>query len=262
MTRTQRAPATARSHTAAPPPLLTHCPHCGQPVDVQPILEAVLNRSEAVERDQPWFPWRELLVNFSSRVLPAGLGARSDQERRAQPGVVLSRPRVVGLLLATLVAGLIVAILWGAWLPGIEASRVAPAPTPDATSPVQADSAAAIIETLSGYNRAETEAAALLTIEPLLPYLDPTSPFAERRARQLAERRARAMPHHSVLVRWAVGAIDVRGTTATVVTQETWSNQEAGAAAAEQATVRVTYTLRQDQVTGRWLIVASEQMEL
>jgi hypothetical protein len=37
---------------------------------------------------------------------------------------------------------------------------------------------------------------------------------------------------------------------------------EVGAVAAEQATVRVTYTLRQDQETGRWLIVESEQMAL
>lgn len=120
----------------------------------------------------------------------------------------------------------------------------------------------AIIEVLSGYNRAETEAAALLTIEPLLPFIDPTSPFAQQRAAYLAERRQQSAPHRTMLVRWAIGTITVSATTATAVTQETWSNQEAGAVAAEQATVRVTYTLRKDTPTGRWLIVETSQLQL
>jgi len=52
------------------------------------------------------------------------------------------------------------------------------------------------------------------------------------------------------------------GDSATAVTQETWSNQEAGATAPEQATVRVTYTLLLDAAAGRWLIVESGQMLL
>lgn len=73
-------------------------------------------------------------------------------------------------------------------------------------------------------------------------------------------KRRRNAPHRSILVRWAVGQITIVGTTATVVTQETWSNQEVGAVAPEQATVRVTYTLRWDAPARRWLIVESEQM--
>jgi hypothetical protein len=38
-------------------------------------------------------------------------------------------------------------------------------------------------------------------------------------------------PPRSILVRWGIGAITVNGDTATAVTQETWSNQEAGAVA-------------------------------
>ncbi len=60
----------------------------------------------------------------------------------------------------------------------------------------------------------------------------------------------------------AIGQLSVAGTTATVVTQETWSKQEAGAVAPEQATVRVTYTLRWEPAAGRWLIVESEQMPI
>jgi hypothetical protein len=264
MRPTHRPPPTARSRTAPASslPFVTTCPHCGQSVDARPLVEAILDRIKAEELDQLVVPWRELVAAITSRVLPAGFGGNTKQEQPEGSKIALSRPQVIGLLLATLVAILIVAMLWWVWPQGGATGAVAPAPTPAIAPSAQAGHTAAIIETLSGYNRAETEAAALLTIEPLIPFIDPTSPFAERRAGQIAERRQRAMPHRSVLVRWAIGAVDVRGATATVVTQETWSNQEAGAVAAEQATVRVSYTLRQDLATGRWLIVESSQMPL
>lgn len=59
-------------------------------------------------------------------------------------------------------------------------------------------------------------------------------------------------------MRGGIGAIAINGDTATTITQETWSCQEAGAVAPEQATVRVTCTLRCD-AAGRWLIVTSER---
>ncbi|PDW05048.1 hypothetical protein CJ255_00205 [Candidatus Viridilinea mediisalina] len=136
----------------------------------------------------------------------------------------------------------------------------AQAPLAVATPPSLSADEAAILDTLTHYQRAESEAAAGLTIAPIIPYIDPNSPFAQRRLAQLAERQRRNAPHRSILVRWAVGPITIVGTSATVVTQETWSNQEAGAVAPEQATVRVTYTLRWEAAAGRWLIVASEQM--
>jgi hypothetical protein len=139
----------------------------------------------------------------------------------------------------------------------------ASAPTLVATGPVATSTNdAAIIDTLTRYNSAESEAAALLTIEPLQPFIDPTGAFAQRRAAQLAERKQRNAPHRTILLRWAIGQMSVAGTAATVTTQETWSNQEAGAVAPEQATVRVTYTLRWDAATARWLIVESAQMGL
>jgi len=58
------------------------------------------------------------------------------------------------------------------------------------------------------------------------------------------------------LLRWAVGAIeiDAAGRAATIVTQETWENQEAGAAAPQAATVRITYILRRADIHSSWLI--------
>jgi hypothetical protein len=165
----------------------------------------------------------------------------------------------VVLLLAAVVVALIV---WGR--PG--ATNASPVSVPATTAAVnRADIAAqeaAIRETLMGYNAAETEAAALLRIDPLTPYLAPEGPFAARRAAELAERQRRNAPHRSILVRWGIGAITVNGDTATAVTQETWSNQEAGTVAPEQATVRVTYTLRWDAAAGKWLIVETSQMPL
>jgi hypothetical protein len=131
----------------------------------------------------------------------------------------------------------------------------------DAVDPALAADATqqAIIATLTGYHAAETEAAARLSIAPLVPYIDPTSSFAAARAEQLAARRARQAPHQSTLVQWTIGAIKVESATATVVTQETWQNREAGAVAAQYATVQMTYTLRRDSATGSWRIVASIQ---
>jgi len=73
-------------------------------------------------------------------------------------------------------------------------------------------------------------------------------------ARHCATRSRHLSPSLAQAAVLKLGQIAVTGTTATAVTQETWSNQEADAVAAEQATVRVTYTLRWDAAAGRWLI--------
>ncbi|MBK9941555.1 MAG: hypothetical protein IPP13_08045 [Kouleothrix sp.] len=85
-----------------------------------------------------------------------------------------------------------------------------------ATARLQPPDEAAIIDTLTGYNRVGSEAAALLTLEPLRPFIEPNGDL------------------HS----------------------------EGGAVAPEQASVRVSYTLRWDEAAGRWLIVESELMNL
>ncbi|MFV9506939.1 MAG: hypothetical protein AB4911_20505 [Oscillochloridaceae bacterium umkhey_bin13] len=166
----------------------------------------------------------------------------------------------VVLLMAAVVVALIV---WGRPGAAVEPPvGSALATTSTLNSADIAAQEASIRETLMGYNAAETEAAALLRLDPLTPYLAPEGPFAARRAADLAERQRRNAPHRSILVRWGIGAITVNGNTATAVTQETWSNQEAGAVAPEQATVRVTYTLRWEAKVGRWLIVDVSQMVL
>lgn len=164
------------------------------------------------------------------------------------PGVALIMAAVIALL-----------IVWGR--PEVAAPPVSsvPDPTSPSNSAATAEQEAAIRATLTGYNAAETEAAALLRIDPLTPYLAPEGPLAARRTAELAERQRRNAPHRSILVRWGIGAIAINGDTATAITQETWSNQEAGAVAPEQATVRVIYTLRWDAAAGRWLIVTSER---
>ena len=141
-------------------------------------------------------------------------------------------------------------------------ATIVPVVSPTTQGIDHATQEAAIRDTLTRYNAAETEVAALLLIDPIRPYLAPEGAVATRRASELAERQRRNAPHRSILVRWGIGEIMVNGANATIVTQETWSNQEAGAVAPEQATVRVTYTLRWDAAAGRWLIVESEQMVL
>jgi len=243
------------------------CPHCGHPIDVVPI-NAVPPSSAPASRTTPPAvrAGRTVLAGLIHRLVPVREPAGSAIGTSPPPDQAISagsrRWMLLGVVL--LMAAVVVAlIVWGQ--PGApNASPVgsAPATTAAVNSADTAAQEAAIRETLMGYNAAETEAAALLRIDPLTPYLAPEGPFAVRRAAELAERQRRNAPHRSILVRWGIGAITVNGDTATAVTQETWSNQEAGAVAPEQATVRVTYTLRWDVAAGRWLIVETSQMPL
>lgn len=243
-----------------------NCPHCGHPIDVVPINAVPATSAPASPTTPPAVRAAPtMLAGLIHRLVPVSNPVGSAIGTSPPPDQAISvgsrRWMLLGvvLLMAAVVMALIV---WGR--PGaINASPVGsvPATTAAVKSADIAAQEAAIRETLMGYNAAETEAAALLRIDPLTPYLAPEGPFAARRASELAERQRRNALHRSILVRWGIGAITVSGDTATAVTQETWSNQEAGAVAPEQATVRVTYTLRWD-AAGRWLIVDTSQMPL
>lgn len=257
-------------------PIRVTCPHCGHPLDVVPML-ATSPAADAGPNETATSPaeriGRAARSALKRRLFPfsAAVEHPREQDGQAASGPATTSPRSWGsILLVVLGIAVIGALL--IWLgqpagasggAGSPPAAQATPPTLEATntSSLSADEAA-ILDTLTRYNSAESEAAALLTIEPLRPYMDPNGPFAQRRTTQLAERQRRNAPHRTILVRWAVGQITVTGTTATVVTQETWSNQEAGAVAPEQATVRITYTLRWEASASRWLIVESEQIPL
>jgi hypothetical protein len=243
-----------------------NCPYCGHPIDVVPINAVPASSAPASPTTPPAVrAVRTVLAGLIHRLVPvsepaAAIGTSPLPDQASSAGSRRWMLLGVVLLMAAVVVALIV---WGR--PG--ATNVSPVGSVSATTAAVnsagiAAQEAAIRETLMSYNAAETEAAALLRIDPLTPYLAPEGPFAARRTAELAERQRRNAPHRSILVRWGIGAITVNGDTATAVTQETWSNQEAGAVAPEQATVRVTYTLRWDAVAGRWLIVDTSQMPL
>jgi len=243
-----------------------NCPYCGHPIDVVPINAVPASSAPASPTTPPAVrAVRTVLAGLIHRLVPISDPAGSAIGTSPLPDQAISagsrRWMLLGLVL--LMAAVVVAlIVWGR--PG--ATNASPVSVPATTTAVNSADIAAqeasIRETLMSYNAAETGAAALLRIDPLTPYLAPEGPFAARRTAELAERQRRNAPHRSILVRWGIGAITVNGDTATAVTQETWSNQEAGAVAPEQATVRVTYTLHWDVAAGRWLIVETSQMPL
>lgn len=252
-------------------PIRVKCPHCGQPIDVVPVAaaapaEASASRPQATRSPAVRLGRLAFDVIVQRRIFPLAdtlERTRTCPENSAER--LGQRPWRMILALAAVILFIGAALVW--W--GHPTTGAAPSlPVNSASVPASTQETgvsparSAIIDTLTRYNSAETEAAALLSIEPLLPFIDPGGPFAQRQAAYLAERRRRNAPHRAILLRWAIGEIDVNGTTATAITQETWSNQEAGAVASEQATVRVTYTLRQDSATGRWLIVESSQQPL
>lgn len=247
-----------------------NCPHCGHPLDVVPINTASPPPSHRPPTaSPPVWAGRTILGGLVGRLVP--LSEPVGQALGAPPSPIdpdgstsISGRRWMLLGVVLLMAAVVVTlILWGRPEATAPAPRSnTPAMTPAANGADIATQEAAIRDTLTRYNAAETEVAALLLIDPIRPYLAPEGPFAARRAAELAERQRRNAPHRSILVRWGIGAITVNGDTATAVTQETWSNQEAGAVAPEQATVRVTYTLRWEAKVGRWLIVETSQMPL
>jgi hypothetical protein len=257
-------------------PIRVTCPHCGRPLDVVPVLAASSGSEVNPERPTPSPAGRigrAALSAVQRRLFPFSAAAEQQRQPGSQgasdiaPAAPLSwRATLLAMLGIVIIAAL---LIWFGQPGGVSRETEATPPAQAAQPTLAATNAgglsideAAILDTLTRYNSAESEAAALLTIEPLRPYMDPNGPFAQRRIAQLTERQRRNAPHRTILVRWAIGQISVAGTTATVVTQETWSNQEAGAIAPEQATVRVTYTLHWEAATGQWLIVESSQMDL
>lgn len=252
----------ADSSDAHPPAaaVRVNCPQCGHPIDIIPITAAPPAASASASAPPAIQAGRAILAAVGRWITPDGdpAGLATGAAPPADSAPVSRRWMLPGvaLIMAAVIALLIV---WGR--PEVAAPPVSsvPDPTSPSNSAATAEQEAAIRATLTGYNAAETEAAALLRIDPLTPYLAPEGPLAARRTAELAERQRRNAPHRSILVRWGIGAIAINGDTATAITQETWSNQEAGAVAPEQATVRVIYTLRWDAAAGRWLIVTSER---
>lgn len=243
------------------------CPHCGHPFVVVPSSSASPPPPRPPAPPPLIYAGRMIVTRlmFHGTPRPDAGAAPPDPPPAPAPAPPFSTGqrwlRLWVVLMLLTVGGALIMWRRPAAPPGPPQGS-APPLTVTAQWSATADPEAAIRETLIGYNAAETAAAARLRIDPLTPYLAPEGPFAARRAAELAARQRRNAPHRAILVRWGIGTISVNGDTATAITQETWSNQEAGAVAADYATVRVTYTLRWDAAAGRWLIVETSQMLL
>lgn len=266
-------PSNQQAH-AVPAKLRVLCPHCNEPIDLSNVV-APPNTSNTQNTPETTSPFlmlgRASSCIFVKHLFPVGSVFASSkvadiEDRVSWPAAIRSHWKFLIAFVAGIVMICLLLMFWGK--PQVSSSEnvampesINPASTAsaqrvdEATKPV-------ILETLAQYNRAETEAGALLTMTPLEPLLVPDGPLAERRSKQVAERQQRKAPHRTLLLRWSIGEVRVSGDTAKVITQETWSNQEADAIAPEQATVRVTYTMHWDQTKQRWLIVDSNQMPL
>lgn len=248
------------------------CPHCGHALTVPTSAVRAFHGCESEPTDTPIPPSPAppppttthhippamgVLRRTIDRVVRAALGDRAWQWLQTIALVVV----VVGVI------GMSVGTVFQpreatpAAAPSAPVSAATPAVAtvvpvdPEMATPSSAWSAEeqAVIAVLIGYNAAETEAGATLDAAPLMPYLDPDGPLAARRITSLADRRTRNASHVTMLQRWGIGAITVNGDTATVTTQETWSNQEHGETSPRLATVRVEYTLRRTAPHG-WRI--------
>lgn len=200
-------------------------------------------------------PQRRRLDAALARLFPITAQTSNRPEQPSAPN-----KRTFAHLLVPL-AVLAALLVWQALAPAAQSDRTAAPAGPKVTTAASSD-VDAVIATIAQLNAAETQVAATLDIAPLTPYLDQDGPLLARRQAQLALRRARQAPHETRLLSWTVGEVAMRGGTATVATQEVWENREAGAAAPSRATVRVSYSLRRDETTGRWLVVDTQQVRL
>jgi hypothetical protein len=254
-----------QSLTRPTPRLAYTCPHCSGVLDLTPLLPA----PEATKATATSPSEAEAVPDAPVRWSPL-LGLL---HQLATPGSPLpTLPRwlrwwLSALLLLTLLG----ALIWQLW-----STPAAPAPMPSAAAgtvagvpPERAAFAsftadqAAVLSVVAAYNAAEAEIGQTLSLDPILPLLVPDGPLAQRRAQEIAQRRQANATHATRLLRWAVGAVsvDAAGTTATLITQETWEDQ-IGAQLPRTATVRVAYTLRRADAQSAWRIVDAQSTVL
>jgi hypothetical protein len=264
--------------TPRPPQARYTCPHCGGELDLSAPALSPIATDPRVSADAapmvPAAPPPGPLAHTAERLL-VGLFPVTGGLRRPQPALV-TPPGAVGAwarwgrrVLPLLPLGLILLWLIVRAVGGIPMASATPhagaTPLPTPTPTIGAvlgslaappPEQAAILAVVAQYNAADQQVAATQTLDAIRPFLDETGPLLTRRSQELEQRKQTGAAHTTRLLRWAVGAItiDAPGTTATLVTQETWENQEAGAVAPITATVRVTYTLRRATAHAPWRI--------
>ena len=250
-----------------PPRLTTTCPHCGEPLDLgawAPAASAAASPSPDSSATVTPLP-----TTRSSR-LWQWLCPVTSPPAHAPPLPLRQRLVRVGLVLLPVLIGL----LWLLFGPGISSqagtaptaaptTRPAPPTVTTAVDPWDAD-AQAVLAVVTAYNAADPVVASTQSLDPIVPYLDPDGAL-------YAEREAALIARHAVGDAYAVRLvgmgsapqveIDPSGTTATVITQETWEGTAEGQPP-QTVTVRVAYTLERTDADDGWWIVAAERLPI
>lgn len=263
------APPEAVTAPAVTPQVQTVCPHCGGVLDLTtwapptptPTLPALPPPTTAAHS------W-ELPV-----WLERWLGRAMPLTRGTTIAGALPRWRR-WLRWLSLVPLLAVLIWWGVGRTPLAptthtpAPAVAPAvrPVPTVTRAVTARDAdaQAVLTVVTAYNAADPVVASTQSLDPIAPYLDPDGDLYAERETALLARRAAGDAYAVRLVGMGSApqvAIDPSGTTATVITQETWEGTADGQPP-QTVTVRVAYTLERTTADDGWWIVAAERLPL
>jgi hypothetical protein len=264
-TTTPRPPRTPQAHYT--------CPHCGGELALSaPALPptatdpSISPGTALMSPTAPALgPLAQVVGRWLDRLFPITRALRWPQPALVAP-VPATGARARWGRWAPLLLSIAVILLWLILRAVTGNSSTSAAPAPVASIPtigaVRASPAvfspeqAALLAVVAQYNAADQQVAVMLALDPIRPFLDERGPLLARRVQELTRRKQTNATHTTRLLRWAVGAItiDAAGTTATLVTQETWENQEAGAVAPSIATARVTYTLRRANTQMPWRI--------
>ena len=262
-------PQDAAGDAPATPQLQTVCPHCGGVLDLTtwapPTPTQTLPALPPPTTAAHLWELPAWLERWLRRAMPITRGTT------AAGALPRWRRRLRWLYLVPLLA---VLIWWGIGRTSLAPTTQTPAPAaapvvppvPTVTSvvtPLDAD-VQAVLAVVMAYNAADPVVASTQSLDPLVPYLDPDGALYAEREAALIARQAAGDAYAVRLV--GMGStpqveIDPSGTTATVITQETWEGTADGQPP-QTVTVRVAYTLERTDADDGWWIVAAERVTL
>ena len=156
-------------------------------------------------------------------------------------------------------AGLGVTLALAVTLPRLPAAAPAqsPAASPSA-APLQSGGALEPLAVVGAYNAASIAAAATGDASLVLPFFTADSREPDAIRAEFARRAAHDEQHQSSLVRWGVAEQRIRGSSASIVTQEVWDDQvfRGGERVDSRrgTIVRIRYSLSRTSVAAPWRI--------
>jgi hypothetical protein len=138
-------------------------------------------------------------------------------------------------------------------------ARPSPSTSGSAAGGEPGDADAAVVQVVAQYNQASIAAGLLIRADVVAPFLAPDGTAWQQVQAEFQRRAAHNETHDAALERWGIVRTATHGDTATVTTQEEWSQVVSVSGHVTRSTrgmlARITYTLRRSPAAPLgWLI--------